>query len=113
MQADGSITRWITQLKAGNHDAAEALWTTYFRRMVALAQHRLQRAPRRAADEEDVALSAFNSFCARAKAGLFPRLTDRDNLWPLLLAITQNKCVDLIRRENRLKRRSPDQVAVD
>jgi RNA polymerase sigma factor (sigma-70 family) len=113
MDADGSITRWINQLKAGDRDAAEALWETYFRRMVELAQRRLQNAPRRAADEEDVALSAFHSFCARAKAGLFPRLTDRDNLWPLLIAITGNKCVDLIRRENRLKRRRTEQAGFD
>lgn len=32
MDADGSITRWINQLKAGDRDAAEALWETYFRR---------------------------------------------------------------------------------
>lgn len=113
MQAEGSITHWITQLKAGNADAAQPLWEAYFRRMVDLAQHRLQHAPRRAADEEDVALSAFNSFCTRARAGLFPRLADRDNLWPLLVAITAHKCVDLIRRENRLKRRQPDQAQID
>jgi DNA-directed RNA polymerase specialized sigma24 family protein len=113
MDADGSVTRWIHQLKAGDRDAAEALWEKYFRRMVGLAQRRLEHAPRRAADEEDVALSAFNSFCTRAKAGLFPRLTDRDNLWPLLIAITGHKCVDLIRRENRLKRRRTEQAGVD
>ena len=51
MQPEGSITRWISQLKAGDGDAAEALRETYFRRMVDLAQHRLQHAPRQAADE--------------------------------------------------------------
>src|SRR5262245_685987 len=113
MADEGSITRWIAQLKTGDADAAQALWEKYFRRMVELAQQRLRHAPRRAADEEDVALSAFNSFCTRASAGLFPRLADRDNLWPLLVAITANKCVDLVRRENRQKRRPPPLAGVD
>lgn len=113
MHAEGSISRWIAQLKGGDADAAQALWETYFRRMVELARQRLQHARRRGADEEDVALSAFNSFCQRAQAGLFPRLADRDNLWPLLVAITANKAVDLVRRENRLKRRGPEEDGVD
>lgn len=113
MQSEGSVTRWITQLGHGNADAAQGLWETYFRRMVELARQRLQHAPRRAADEEDVALSAFNSFCTRARAGLFPRLRDRDHLWPLLVAITAHKCVDLIRHEHRQKRQGNAQVPVD
>ena len=35
----------------------------------------------RLADEEDVALSAFDSFCRGAEQGRFPRLDDRDDLW--------------------------------
>jgi DNA-directed RNA polymerase specialized sigma24 family protein len=103
--AEGSITRWIGRLKGGDVSAAQHLWEAYFTRMATLARHRLQTAPRRAADEEDVALSAFNSFCQGAKDGRFNLLTDRHNLWPLLVSITAHKCVDLVRRENRLKRR--------
>jgi hypothetical protein len=40
---------------------------------------------RRAADEEDVALSAFNSFCLRAEEGRFLRLDDSDDLWQVLM----------------------------
>jgi DNA-directed RNA polymerase specialized sigma24 family protein len=55
-------------------------------------------------DEEDVALSAFASFCRGAEAGRFPQLADRDNLWPLLVVITARKAIDLVNRECRLKR---------
>jgi RNA polymerase sigma factor (sigma-70 family) len=106
MHAEGSITRWISQLKAGDDAAVQALWEAYFRRLVDVAERRLVHAPRRAADEEDVALSAFNSFCVQARAGRFPRLADRHNLWPLLVGITAHKCVDLIRHESRQKRRA-------
>jgi hypothetical protein len=43
--------------------AARNLWEAYFNRLVGLARTKLRTAPRRAADEEDVALSAFDSFC--------------------------------------------------
>jgi len=72
--------------------------------MVRLARKRLESARRGVADEEDVALSAFKSFCLGAQNGRFPQLMDRDSLWPLLVAITANKSVDLIRHENRQKR---------
>ncbi len=101
---DGSITCWISRLRAGDVAAAQGLWELYFRPMVELARRRLGAVPRRAADEEDAALSAFNSFCAGARGGRFPRLADRHNLWPLLAAITDHKCADLVRREARLKR---------
>ena len=104
MSTKGSITHWIGQLKTGDALAAQKLWEAYFTRMVKLARHRLDAAPRRAADEEDVALSAFHSLCLGAQEGRFSRLADRDNLWSLLVAITAHKCVDLVRRENRLKR---------
>jgi DNA-directed RNA polymerase specialized sigma24 family protein len=100
----GSITHWIGQLKVGEAAAAQKLWENYFRRMVELARVKLQGAPRRAADEEDVALSAFDTFCRGANAGRFPQLTDRHSLWPLLVAITAHKAVDLLRHERRLKR---------
>ena len=99
-----SITTWIHQLKSGEADAAQHLWQHYFVRMVELARQKLAGAPRAVADEEDVALSAFRSFCLRAREGRFTQLTDRDNLWPLLMAITTNKSVDLIRHLNRQRR---------
>jgi DNA-directed RNA polymerase specialized sigma24 family protein len=72
--------------------------------MVGLARNRLADRPRAVADEEDVALSAFDSFCRGAHAGRFPQLVDRDALWPLLVAITSHKLLDLKRREGRQKR---------
>ncbi len=102
--SEGTITRWIGPLKAGNAAAAQPLWEAYFRRLVGLARGRLRGAPTRAADEEDVALSAFDSLCAGAARGRFPQLSDRNTLWPLLVAVTRHKCADLVRNERRAKR---------
>lgn len=104
MPSEGSVTRWIEELKAGDSAAAEHLWERYFRRLVRLARKRLQDMPRRAADEEDVALSAFDSFCRAAEHGRFCNLFDRDNLWRLLVTITLRKADDLRRDEHRQKR---------
>lgn len=95
---------WIEQLKAGDSAAAQRLWESYFQRMVELARRKLEGTRTGAADEEDVALSAFKSFCLGAREGKFTQLEDPTNLWPLLVAITVNKSVDLIRYENRKKR---------
>ncbi|MFM7058850.1 MAG: ECF-type sigma factor [Planctomycetota bacterium] len=100
----GDVTGWIQRVRAGDSSAVQHLWNGYFQRMVQAARLRLQGASRGAADEEDVALSAFNSFCLGARAGRFPQLLDSHSLWPLLLVITANKSVDLIRQNNRQRR---------
>lgn len=101
----GSVTRWITQLRAGDQAAADPLWDRYFERLVALARTRLLKASRRAADEEDVALSAFHSFCRAAERGRFPKLDDREDLWRLLVCFITRKAAHFLRDRSRLKRR--------
>jgi DNA-directed RNA polymerase specialized sigma24 family protein len=101
----GSITRWLGGVKEGDEAAARALWERYFARLVRLARSKLQAARRsNVADEEDAALSAFDSFCAGAAQGRFPDLTDRDGLWRLLVVITSRKVQAQVRLVHRLKR---------
>jgi DNA-directed RNA polymerase specialized sigma24 family protein len=104
MSSAGSVSHWIRLLKAGDHLAAQPLWEGYFQRLVRLARSRLQGLPRRAADEEDVALSAFESFCRGAEQGRFPQLADRDDLWQLLVVLTVRKAIDLREHEKCQKR---------
>lgn len=104
MSSQGSVTHWIVGLKSGDPQAAQALWERYFGRLVGLARLKLQGLPRRAADEEDVALSAFDSFCRCAEGNRFPQLHDRHNLWSLLVLITARKAVELMQHERRKKR---------
>jgi DNA-directed RNA polymerase specialized sigma24 family protein len=99
-----SVTQWISALKLGDQSAAQGLWEAYFRRLVGLAHARLRDAPRRIADEEDVALSAFQSFWRGAQAGRFPRLDDRNDLWQILVMITVRKAIDLRNYEGRQSR---------
>ena len=57
------------------------------------AARRLPGHARRDFDEEDVALSAFHSFCDRVGRGQFPGSTDRNDLWRLLATITARKAI--------------------
>jgi DNA-directed RNA polymerase specialized sigma24 family protein len=101
---DGSITRCIALLKGGDRDAARLLWQRYFHRLVGLARNRLRNAPRAAADEEDVVLSAFDSVFRRAERGQFARLEDRDDLWELLFIVTVRKAANLAKYQRRARR---------
>jgi DNA-directed RNA polymerase specialized sigma24 family protein len=104
MPSKGSVTRWLGQAQTGDAEAAQHLWQRYFGRLVALARLKLQGSPRGMADEEDVALSAFDSFYRGVEEGRFPRLNDRDNLWSLLVVITARKAGKLKRDQGRQKR---------
>jgi DNA-directed RNA polymerase specialized sigma24 family protein len=99
-----SVSEWIAQLKSGEHDAAQKLWHRYADRLVALARRRLYTSSKTAEDEEDVVQSVFESICRGAAAGRFELVTNRDELWWLLLAVTKRKAIDRKRREMSQKR---------
>src|SRR5262249_21064904 len=61
MAAPGPATHWPPQLKVAAHAPPHPLWEKSSQQLAARARHKLQGQPRRAADEEDVALSAFDS----------------------------------------------------
>jgi DNA-directed RNA polymerase specialized sigma24 family protein len=103
---EGSVTRWLADLKAGRNAAVQPLWERYFSRMVELARLRMRSSPYKDAgsDEEDAALSAFDSLCAGLAWGRYPDLADRDDLWRLLVVITTRKVQAQARRQFRWKR---------
>lgn len=113
----GSVTVWLDRLKAGDRsEAVDRLWGAYYARLVGLARRHLGGRVRGVADEEDVALSAMDSFVRAASAGRFPRLDDRDDLWQILFVVTARKAADLIQAEGRQKRgggREPVRLAGD
>jgi RNA polymerase sigma factor (sigma-70 family) len=105
---NASVTQWIAGLKAGKAQAADRLWHRYFERLVRLARRKLGSAPRRVADEEDVAAIVFRNLWQGAESERFPELRNRENLWPLLVVLTSRRVHDLFRRE---KRRGSDDAA--
>ena len=100
----GSITNWLLQLRSGNRDAAQPIWEKYFCRLVRLARVHLNGSPRQVADEEDVVICAFDSFCRGAELGKFPKLDDRTDLWRVLVTITERKAINQVKFTSRQKR---------
>ncbi len=98
----GSVTGHLFDLKRGDRDAVVPLWERYYSRLVRLARASLRAARLTGADAdgEDVALSAFDSFCRRAEQGRFPDLNDRDGLWRLLVCIAWRKARAVVRRRH-------------
>ena len=104
MQHQGSVSRILEGLKAGQESAARELWERYCAQLTRQARKKLQHNRRRIADENDIAQSAFFSLCLGARKGRFPGLEDRDSLWRLLVFITAQKAADLIAYEKRKRR---------
>ncbi len=113
MTADGSVTTWIRAISSGNDEVAQNLWERYFQRMVELARNKLRASVSRAADEEDVALSAFHSFCQAAAENRFPRLANRDDLWQVLVMLTARKALDQRKYDLRKKRSDASTKSLD
>lgn len=94
----------MRRLREGDQDAAARLWDRYFRRLAAIARTRLDNAPLGAGDQDDVALSAFHSFCCQVEQGRLPNLQSREDLWKVLVIIAKRKAIDWMRHEKAAKR---------
>ena len=102
---EDSVSEWLDDLRHdGDDESARRIWERYFRRLVALSGRKLPDHVKREFDEEDVALSAFNSLCVGVREGRFPDLDDRDDLWSLLVVIAARKVAHRMRDRAAQKR---------
>lgn len=104
MSEGSEITQWIDRVKLGDSMAANRLWEHYFDRLVRRVRGRLAGQNRAVSDEEDIVLSVFDSFYEAAEKGRFPDLSDRDDLWRLLLRMAARKVIDKRRHDKRQRR---------
>jgi DNA-directed RNA polymerase specialized sigma24 family protein len=104
MSSERSVTRWLRELQEGSEDAARQLWERYFRRLTVLARRRLGPIECLAVDEEDVALSVIRCLCDGAQRGLIYENTHREELWRLLVTMTNHKAIDAARHQKQKKR---------
>lgn len=104
MSKSTNVSHWIGLVKAGDSNAANRIWHHYFDRLVRSVRGRLYGQNRAVSDEEDIVLSVFESFYDAAENGRFPDLSDRDDLWQLLLRMAARKVVDKRRHDQRVRR---------
>ncbi|KAA5545502.1 RNA polymerase subunit sigma-70 [Roseiconus nitratireducens] len=104
MSETNNVSHWLDRVKQGDSVAANHIWQHYFDRLVRSVRRRLQGQNHAVSDEEDIVLSVFDSFYAAAEKGRFPDLSDRDDLWRLLLRMSARKVIDKHRRDRRQRR---------
>jgi RNA polymerase sigma factor (sigma-70 family) len=101
--AGGSSAELIARWRAGDEQAASALWLRYAEQLIALARTRLSRKLARHVDPEDLVLSAYRSFFVAARSDRYV-LQQSGDLWRLLVAITLHKLQNQFRRHSARKR---------
>ena len=104
MSKSKRVSHWIDQVKDGDSLAANQIWQHYFDRLVRTVRQRLHGQNRAVSDEEDIVLSVFDSFYVAVEKGRFPDLSDRYDLWRLLLRMSARKVVDKRRHDLRQRR---------
>jgi DNA-directed RNA polymerase specialized sigma24 family protein len=112
-ESDGTVTRWIGELKAGDGRALQPLWDRYFEQLARMIRARLcaVRSPTAVSDEEDVAASVIRALDSGIRAGRFPRLDDRDDLWRVMAHLTRCKLIDRHRRDHAEKNPDPRTIS--
>jgi len=99
----GSVTRWIEQMRGGDSIVVHALAERYFKKLGDAARRRLHKINQNLHDEEDVANFVLEAVFRNIAQGRYPDLQDRDDLWFLMLAITQRRISSILKRDRRQK----------
>jgi DNA-directed RNA polymerase specialized sigma24 family protein len=104
MSPDQSITELLPALMDGESMAVQVVWDRFFANLCRVAHKRLASGRVGGGDEEDAAAIAFASVCRRLKQGDFPDVSNRDELWRLLVTVVERKACTMLRAEARQKR---------
>ncbi len=99
-----SVSELLRQLIRDESQAAHQIWARFIHRLINAARRRLQNIPRRAVDEEDIAVSAFDAFFRGVKEQRFQQLSNEKDLWQVLAMLAERRAIAVIRRELAAKR---------
>ena len=100
----------LAQVKAGDQQAATALFRQFANRLVGLARRQIDLDLRRKFDPEDVMQSVMASFFRRHGAGEIDVQSDQ-SLWALLAVMTVHKCGHKIRYSRAAKRNAGQELS--
>jgi RNA polymerase sigma-70 factor (ECF subfamily) len=92
MPQDPSFDDLMAQLRHGQNEAAARVFDRFAQRLITLARKQLDQHILQKMDPEDVVQSVFRSFFARNATGQLGDFETWDNLWGLLVIMTQRKC---------------------
>ncbi len=104
MPSEHSVTSWIAAVRTGDSLAAEQLWGRYFHQLMVQARRRMSNVSKGSYDEEDAALSTFHILCKKLNEGEYPSVSDRQELWQLMLKVLVRKIGTRVRYQAAAKR---------
>src|SRR5262245_9929790 len=93
MVEDDSFDQVMARLRAGDEDAAVAIFRRFTRRLIALSRTQLESMTRARVEVEDVVQSVYKSFFARYGRGEY-EFDDWSGIWGLLTIIALRKCAN-------------------
>jgi hypothetical protein len=102
--SEHSVTQFIHLLRDGDPRAATPIWNHLYSRLVTLANKNLKSHVRRVIEGEDVAQSVFDSCFRAMRQGRVPDLKNRDNLWAMLVKITERNAANVNRKPATLEK---------
>ena len=104
MSDPDELSSSVCQIKKVSPQEAQQIWDEFFPRLKRFARQQLRAMSTRIFDEEDIALSALNSFFQGHKDGRFNELAGDDEMWRLLVTITARKITAQRRKDLAAKR---------
>ncbi len=104
MTDSGTFSCLLERLRAGDEGEIRKLWDRYFEPLKQFARHRVDARYRKTHDDEDLALSAINAFQKCLQDGRYAEVDGQNDIWRLLVAITEKKAIDHLRRQHAKKR---------
>lgn len=99
-----SVSQWIDQVKGDNQEAAQRLYERYLQRLAEEVHRKIRGSSRRITDKENIAHTAIANFLVQIRAGSFPQVANRYDLWRVLIMLANRRVADLKRRQLCLKR---------
>ncbi len=103
MNPSSTFQQMMSDLGAGDQQAAEAVFQHFLGKLLGLARSRLDARLQQKVDPEDVLQSVFRSFFRRQENNEFD-LDGWDELWALLVTFTVRKCCKQARHFGSKKR---------
>ncbi len=105
-RSQGSVTQWIEDLRNKDPDATREIWNRFVQQLVRVANRILTNSKCCVSDGEDVVACAFHDFFRRNPDD-FGKLVNRNDLWQILVVITERRAIDAIRNETAARRGGP------
>ncbi len=111
MTYEDSVSNWLTRLSGGDERAIEIAFDRYFKKLTRLATSKMTGLNQAQRSGEDVALSAFRSFCSSVKVGRLVVEKETDLWTGLFLVVTRKVCAE--RRRQLADKRGGKSSQVD